>query len=114
MTKMKASSNDAWDLGKIWDKNKRYWWVFAVCFVGCLSLAALYLYKKAPVYAVTSSILVSQEDNGADVGASLVKNLSLGGASANVDDEVIVLSSTSLIKEMVKELGLNRTYYEKT
>ena len=43
MTKMKASSNDGWDLGKIWDKNKRYWWVFAVCFVGCLSLAALYL-----------------------------------------------------------------------
>lgn len=114
MTKMKVNSTDTWDLGKIWDKNKRYWWVFAVCLVGCLSLAALYLYKKAPVYAVTSSILVSQEDNGADVGASLVKNLSLGGASANVDDEVIVLSSTSLIKEMVKELGLNRTYYVKT
>lgn len=47
MTKMKASSNDAWDLGKIWDKNKRYWWVFAVCFVGCLSLAALYLQESS-------------------------------------------------------------------
>lgn len=112
--KGKMMGKDSWDFGKIYDQNKRYWWLFAVCFAGCMALAAFYLYVKSPVYSISSTVLISQDEDGAGIGASLVKNLSLGGSSASVDDEVLVINSISVLQGMVRDLKINRTYKVKT
>ena len=98
------------DFGALYNKYKRYWWLFAAMSVASMACAVFYLYVKRPVYQITASILVAQEDSGSGLGSAIVKSLPLGNMSSKVDDEVLVVSSLSISKEMVRDLKLNRTY----
>lgn len=101
------------DLSSIVDMVKRYWWLFAASVVVCLALGALYIYVAKPVYLVSSKVLVSQDEDGAGVGAKLVKSLSLGGGGSKVDDEVFVFRSHDLRTKIAEELKTNCRYVEK-
>ena len=101
------------DLGNVFNKYKRYWWIFALSLIVCMSLAVLYLQYKLPKYLVISTVLVDQDDDASSTGASLLKSLSLGGGGASVDDEVVVMGSQEICNKMVKELKLNRLYVER-
>jgi tyrosine-protein kinase Etk/Wzc len=101
------------DFGALYNKYKRYWWMFVASLVLCVSVAGLYLYAKSPVYLVVSSVLVAQDDNSSSAGASLLKSLSIGGAGSKVDDEVIVMGSEELCSQTINALKLNRTYMQK-
>ncbi len=104
---------DKIDFSKILTKYKRYWWLFAASCIICISLGVLYLYIKKPVYFITAKVLISQDEDGSSMGAAIIKNLSLGGGGSKVDDEIVVLNSQSIRKEMVSQLKLNRSYSEK-
>lgn len=112
-------SNDRFiDYGAIWRKYRRYWWLFVASLIVCCSLAWLYLRVKAPEYLVMSTVMVSESDSstgsGSKMGASsMLKTLALGGSGTKVDDEIVVMGSHELCRNMIKELGLNRRYYEK-
>ena len=45
-------------------KYKRYWWLFLLSLIACISLAFLYLRSAQRVYNVKSVVLISQDDNG--------------------------------------------------
>ena len=102
------------DFGALFSKYKRFWWLFVASFVGCVFCACFYLYIKRPVYQINSTILVSQEEDGGGIGASIVRNLSLGSMSSKVDDEILVVNALSLARDMVRELKLNRSYKQHT
>lgn len=103
------------DFGALFNKYKRYWWMFAASLVACFALAVVYLKVKLPTYLVTSTILVAQDDNGSSAGATLLKSLSLGDiGGSKVDDEVVVMSSNELCSKMINKLKINRSYIEKT
>lgn len=98
------------DFDAMFNKYKRFWWLFVASFIVCLFCAGFYLYVKRPVYQINSTILVSQDEDGGGIGTAIVKNLSLGGMSSKVDDEILVVNALSLAKDMVRELKLNREY----
>lgn len=101
------------DFGELYAKYKRYWWLFVLCFVGCMGLAIFYLIVKAPVYGLESTIVISSNSEGSgSVGANLVKNLSIGGSGSGVDDEILVVNSVTITRDMVRELGLNCAFVE--
>lgn len=93
-------------------KYKRYWWLFLLSLLACMSLAFAYLKYAKRIYNVKSVVLVAQEDNGAGAGASLLKSMKLMGQGSKVDDEMIVFSSQELCAQVVKQLGLNHSYLE--
>lgn len=101
------------DMGAIYDRYKRFWWLFALSLAACLAAAAFYLHIKPKEYRVMASVMISDDASGTATG-SLLKSLSLGGGGSKVDDEVIVMSSQGLCVNMIKQLKLNRRYYEKT
>ena len=114
MAEQKEFKKDTFvDLSSIVDMVKRYWWLFAASVVVCLALGALYIYVAKPVYLVSSKVLVSQDEDGAGVGAKLVKSLSLGGSGSKVDDEVFVFRSHDLRTKIAEELKTNCRYVEK-
>lgn len=104
---------DKFDLSKILTRNKRYWWLFAVSFVLCISFAFFYLSVKKPVYSITTKVLISQDEDGSSMGASLIKSFGLGGGGSKVDDEIVVMKAMSIKVEMIKQLKLNRSYFSK-
>lgn len=104
---------DYFDFGELYAKYKRYWWLFVLCFVGCMALSVFYLMIKAPVYGLESTIIISDDSEGSgNIGAAVVKNLSIGGAASGVDDEILVVNSVTITRDMVRELGLNCAFVE--
>ena len=93
-------------------KYKRYWWLFVLSLVACMSLAFAYLKLATRVYNVKSVVLVAQDDNSAGAGANLLKSMKLMGQGSKVDDEMLVFSSQELCAQVAKQLKLNRSYIE--
>lgn len=118
MDRATENTNDKIDFGAILSKYKRHWWWFAISLVVCLGLTFLYLKIKSPVYLVKSLIMVNQEDDesaGAVGGlGALMSSFSLGSTGgANVEDEMMKMTSHSNMSAVVSTLGLNFNYWSK-
>ncbi len=81
--------------------------IFAVMFI-----AVAYVYLRQPVYTTHASILVKSEDDaGAAGGMSALKTLSFGfPGSMEVEDELLVISSNSMIRRVIMDLDLYTVY----
>ena len=109
----------SFNLYEIIFKYLAYWPWFVASVIICLVLAFVYLRYQAPVYNVTASVLIKEQDArsramSANSGA-LEALQSMGGFSMtnNFDNEVEILKSRTLIKKVVTHLGLYITTGEK-
>ena len=88
------------------------WFVVSVLF--CVICAFAYLKVATPVYKVSATVLIKDEDKGGGATmASELEKMGLGGmmnTKSNVDNEVEVLKSKSLALEVVEQLNLYVTY----
>lgn len=89
-----------------------YWPWFVASVLVCVVLAFVYLRYQAPVYNVTASVLIKEQDSrNRSMGAAsdaLEALQSMGGFSMsnNFDNEVEILQSRTLIKKVITNLGL--------
>lgn len=111
-TTINHQEEPALDFGALFDKYKRYWWLFLLSLLVCGSLAWFYLRVTNRVYDVNAVVLVAQEDNSSSAGANLLKSMKLMSGGGKVEDEMIVFSSQELCTEVAKRLNLNRRYIE--
>lgn len=98
------------DLKAFFDKYFIHWKWFGLGVGICLILAFLYLRYTIPQYQASTTILVKDEKKGgmlselsafADIGGIA------GGMKSNVDNEIEILKSRTLIENTVKKLNLN-------
>ena len=88
------------------------WFVFSV--IVCIACAWGYLRLTTPVYNTSATVLIKDDKKGS--GASMSSELERMGldgfvsSSNNVDNEIEVLRSKSLAREVVNHLGLFVTY----
>ncbi len=87
------------------------WFVFSG-FI-CLLLAFLYLRVAMPEYNISSVIMINDEKKGAGLASelSLFDGMNLMGGTST-DNEVEVLKSKSLIRDVVRDLELHVSYVE--
>ena len=111
-TSINHQEEPALDFGALFDKYKRYWWLFLLSLIACCCLAWFYLRVTNRVYDVNAVVLVAQEDNSSSAGANLLKSMKLMNGGGKVEDEMIVFSSQELCTEVAKRLKLNRRYIE--
>ncbi|TYK39523.1 GumC family protein [Bacteroides pyogenes] len=80
----------------------------------CLIAAYAYLYVTPPVYNVSATVLIKDDKKGGGNNAMTgLEGLGLTGvmsSSQSLDNEMEVLRSKSLVKEVVEQLGLYVTY----
>lgn len=96
---------------------KFYWskWYYFVISVGlCGFLALCYVMIKDPVYQVNAHLLISQEGDGG--AGNMLSDVTFGlfGGDGYVEDEVFVVSSHSVLKDVVKELELHKSHIVNT
>ena len=88
------------------------WFVGAV--VACLIAAWVYLYVFTPVYNISATVLIKDDKKGGSAGMlSGLESLGLDGmisSSQNIDNEIEVLRSKTIVKEVVEDLGLYISY----
>ena len=88
------------------------WFVGAV--VACLIAAWVYLHISTPVYNISATVLIKDDKKGGSAGMlSGLESLGLDGmisSSQNIDNEIEVLRSKTIVKEVVEDLGLYISY----
>lgn len=82
-----------------------YWPLFLTLFVICGTGAWLYLRYATPLYETSASILVKDEKKGVD-DANLMEQLDLFGSKKLVENEIEVIQSKILMRQLVKNLYL--------
>lgn len=94
-----------------------HWPWFVGTVVACLIAAWVYLYMSTPVYNISATVLIKDDKKGGGAGMSTeLENLGLDGlisSSQNIDNEIEVLRSKTIAKEVVEDLGLYISYTDK-
>ncbi|RFM27403.1 GumC family protein [Deminuibacter soli] len=88
------------------------WPWLLVSVVVSLALAFLSLVVNTPAYKIHASILVKDGKNSSSVGEeSVLQDLGFLSNKNNVDNEVEILKSRSLMQDVVRRLELNVRYF---
>jgi tyrosine-protein kinase Etk/Wzc len=93
--------------------NHWQWFVLAVCL--SITIAYVYLRYTTPQYLASTTILVKDEKKGGMLSElSAFADMGLGGGiKSNVDNEIEILKSRTLVERTVKKLGLNIVLVQK-
>jgi tyrosine-protein kinase Etk/Wzc len=108
----KADPGDDVDALQLIRNYLKYWYLFLISVILCGGLAFVYLYLATPQYRVFSTILLKNDENatggprGEDIAA-----LNPFTTKQNIDNELEVLNSKSLMHRVFTELSLYVTYH---
>ena len=89
-----------------------HWPWFVASVLVCLIGAWGYLHFQTPVFQISASIMIKDDKKGGGSTADL-ENLGLGGvitSTQSIDNEIEVLHSKTILKEVVNSLELYITY----
>ena len=91
----------------------RYWRWFVLGVVVALVIVFIYLRYTTPVYNVTSSVVLKEARNQRfEPSIGGMDGLQLGGLGAvsNLENEIYILQSRSMIRNVINRLNLHTSY----
>jgi capsular exopolysaccharide synthesis family protein len=91
------------------------WYYFVITLIAALLVARVYLSHTMPVYSVSTTILINEEQNNPSANNDqLLKGLGLPGGMIKMDNQIMVLSSRAITEKALNELPYEIEYYFKT
>ena len=111
--RLRESDDEKIDFQEILFKYIIHWPWFVGAVLVCLIGAWIYLRMATPVYNISATVLIKDDKKGGSGTSSELENLGLSGlmtSSKNIDNEIEVLRSKTLVKEVVEQLNLFVTY----
>lgn len=97
----------------LWGMFLPKWHWFALSLLLALSMAALYILSSPNIYTRSASILVKDDSKGGSASGALSNefaDLGMFKSNTNINNELLTISSPTLMTEVVKRLGLNETF----
>jgi tyrosine-protein kinase Etk/Wzc len=88
-----------------------YWPLFAVLLVVSMGAALFYVRWATPMYQSTSQILIKDEKKGTD-DSRMMQSLNIFTSSKIIEDQIQVLQSPTITKQVVKNLHLYAPVFE--
>jgi len=90
------------------------WYYFIITLLLAATGAFLYLRYTIPVYWVSSTLLIEEGNKAAPSGSNeLLEGFGLQPGTKNLDNQMLILSSYTLIEKTLEELPLDIDYYYK-
>jgi tyrosine-protein kinase Etk/Wzc len=110
---LESEQPQAKDLKRILQQYSRFWYLFVLGASIGLGLAFLYLkYYAVPQYMTYGTMLIKDDKSGQNLSnADAFADLSTFKSSRNIDNEIEILKSASIMDRVVKELDLFTSYY---
>lgn len=105
----KRNHSDMIDIAGLLRTYVSKWYLFVISVACCLVLGLLFCRVHKTVYGVRANLLIQQENS--NPMAAMGGLGELFGSSGYADDEIFVISSHSLYREVVRDLGLNKTHF---
>ena len=92
----------------------RYWKFFILSVVICIGLAYGYLLYTTPEYKVFSRVVISDEKKGQTIDMmTAFSDLGIVAPKSNIDNEIEVLRSQTLMRSVVDSLKIRISYFKK-
>ena len=93
-----------------------HWPWFVACTLLCIAGAWLYLRSTPPVYNISASVIIKDNDKNSKASSGMgdLEDLGFYSSINNFDNEVEILQSRTLIKKVVEELDLYISYATKS
>lgn len=116
---MLEEEESAFDFMQLWTLFKSHWKWFPVSIIVCVLIAFVYLWFTPTTLSVSGKmeIIDKSKSSGMSAGLAMLNSLplglgsSLGGsASIGIESEKEILTSTSLVRDVVKDLDLYTEY----
>lgn len=107
----KINTSDYIDIKSLLRTYISKWYYFVISIVLCCVLGFVYIKRHPSDMAVRANVLIQSE--GSNPMSNFGSLVSVFGSNGYVDDEIFVISSHSLYRNVVKELGINRTHFVK-
>jgi tyrosine-protein kinase Etk/Wzc len=109
---LSVEENHDGDIKNILQKYVRNWKWFLLSISVGLILGFVYLRYQTPVYEVSATILIKDDSKGAVPSElSAFEDLGILKSGNNIDNDIEILKSRSLMTRVVKELKLNTSYF---
>lgn len=106
------SPEDVVDLRKLFFKLLSYWHYFAITLAVALICAWFYNRYTRPTYRVTSTLLIEEDKQSGAMGADkLLQGFGLNPGMQNLDNQILILTSWSLIGRALDSLPFGIEYY---
>lgn len=103
--KNSLEASEKTDFQQLWLRYIVYWPYFVLLFVVSFGTAWLYLQYTTPIYGATARILIKDETKGSE-DSKAVEFLNNANSNKLIENEIEVISSKSLIDNVVKSLAL--------
>ncbi|MFT4851334.1 MAG: tyrosine-protein kinase Etk/Wzc, partial [Sediminicola sp.] len=87
----------------------RYWYLFIIVAAMALGIAYVYLKKYTPIYSITADLLL-KDDKAQQGSTGVLEQFDMLGTQ-NVENEIQVLRSRSILQKVVKNLGIDVSYF---
>ena len=114
--KLREAEDKEIDIQELLFKYLIHWPWFVGAVIVCLISAYIYLYVATPVYNISATVLIKDDKKGGSSNnVAGLDELGLSGlitSSQSIDNEIEVLRSKTLVKEVVNYLNLYVTYQD--
>ena len=95
-------------------KYLRYWYLFLLGLILSLSAAYLFIRYTTPQYSISALLMIKdKKDSNTPVKNERFSDFNESSASKNIDNEIIILKSVSLMQKALANLSLYTSYYAK-
>ena len=92
-----------------------YWYWFVISIVGMTLIAFVFTQSQTQTFLSNATVVINIEDKngGGSIASelSMFSDLGFNTGADNVENEMYVMKSTTLLDEVVKELGIDVMYY---
>lgn len=108
---MKEQQSDLIDFSALIHQYTAKWYWFAISVTVCMILGFFYSRTVRPEYEVKANVRLTENSSAGNLMSNMKDMSSLFGGNANAEDEVEVVTSHTVLRDVAVDLGLNRTHF---
>lgn len=101
------------DLSALMRDYRSHWYWFVISIFVCALIGIFIVSRHRDKYEVAASMLIEDNDKSGLANMNLDVASVLTGATANVDDELFLVSSHTVYKDVARELGLDHKRFKR-
>ena len=94
---------------RVLERVVRFWYVFLITLVIALATAWAVNRYTTKVYRATASVVLRESDE--NIGARILYGSTFGKSLRNYKDELIIMKSVPLLRQVVESMGIAVTYH---
>lgn len=107
---MSNPNNSSFDFKSFAPKLLKHWYLFVIFLALAFSMAYYQLLKENPMYRISGSVMIEEDDDPQAVEGKSIQGITLK-VGATLENEMQIFRSRNLMEEVVRELGLEVSYF---